>query len=394
MKPQILFISPRFPFPTLKGDQLVIYHRLKSLSKKYDITLLTFYRHQKQLDDLEELGKYCHSIHPIKLSNGLILKNLFKALFGRKPYQVQFFQSTSFAESLSALLNEHSFQLIHCFTLRLYPYTQKHELPVVLELIDSMVLNIKSLVKIVSPLRSFVFKQELNRMMNYEPMIAKESEAVIVVSEFDKNEIGEAKIKVIPNGVDTKKFYTLNKSPETKAPTIIFTGNMKYAPNVEAVKWFVNTCFPSILSEIPEAKFRIVGVNPAPDVLALEKIEHVEVVGFVEDLALEINEAKVAVAPMQSGSGIQNKILEAMACKTPVVTTKKGCEGLMAKSGEAIVVANKANEFAKDVISLLTDTKLNEEIGEGGHQYVQEHHSWDNGAKEVDKLYQELSNRA
>ncbi len=382
---RLLFISPRFPYPTLKGDQLIVFNRIKGLSKNFKIVLMTFYENESELEHLSEVKKYCERIITIKIGPFSIKKNLLNGLLRNKlPLQVNYYTSKEFQESLKQVLLLHKIDLIHCYTLRLAEYCKQLNIPVIYELIDSMQLNLQNMIREERFLKKLAYKIELERMSVYERALCESQKYISVVSKKDKQRIGFNHINVIPNGVDTDIFQ---KKSSFEEGVIIFSGNMGYLPNIHAVRWFVEKCLPIIQQAKPYVKFKIVGANPSSYIKSLHNGRSIFVTGFVESIIDELNNAQVAVAPMRSGSGMQNKIIEAMACGTPVVTTHNGLEGLFAQDEDEILVEDTPDTFSQAVINLLSDEVLYESFVRRSIQYVHKYHSWEHSNKMISDVY-------
>jgi glycosyltransferase involved in cell wall biosynthesis len=191
----------------------------------------------------------------------------------------------------------------------------------------------------------------------YERQVARDTAAVMVVGEEDARWMrrisGVKNISVVPNGVQ------LGVEPDptrhSTRPTVTFTGVMSYPPNVDAAAYFARSIWPRVRDAVPDAVFRIVGRSPTPEVLALGKLERVEVTGEVDDLREELESAWVAVAPMREGAGIKNKVLEAWAAGTPAIMTSLATNGLYARDRFADLIRDKPEAFAERVTRFLTD---------------------------------------
>ncbi len=381
----LLFISPRFPFPMLKGDQLIVFNRIRGLSKDFKIVFLTFYENDTELSHLAELEKYCEKVIAVKNTPFNIKRNLINGLLNNiDPLQVNYFHSKAFHQKLEELQEQYEFDLVHCFTLRLAEYCKKLDLPVIYELIDSMQLNLQNMVREERFFKKIIYKIELERMKVYEKRLCENERYISVVSKKDKQYIGMNHINVIPNGVDTNIF---KYQSEPREGVIIFSGNMGYLPNIHAVRWFVEECLPIIQHARPNVQFRIVGANPSTYIKKLHNGKTIFVTGYVESIVDELNNAQVAVAPMRSGSGMQNKIIEAMACGTPVVTTHNGLEGLFAQNEEEILVEDTPDTFSQAVINLLSDEQLYNSFVKKSIQYSDNYHSWEHSNKMIRDIY-------
>lgn len=382
----ILFITSRFPFPMIKGDQVVAFNRMKNLSENNGIILITFYENDSELKYLPVLEKYCFKIYAIKLTKFQSYFNIFiRFLFSNEPLQVLYYKSKNFEKILFKVLEENEIDIVHCCLLRMSGYLKKIKTPKVLELIDSMILNLHRRVKKESGIKKYIFKEEYARVIKYEKHQVELFDKTIVVAEADREYIGVRNVEVIPNGVDIDIFKPFNT--KLKEYDLIFSGNMGYEPNINAVRWFIEECYPLLIDIIPNIKICIAGNNPSQYIKNLQNITGITVTGFVESIAVILNESKIAIAPMQSGSGMQNKILEAMACGLPVITSEIGLGSIKAEDKKEIFIAKDKHEFAKTIIKLLNDEYLLTEVGTKARLYVEEFHSWRKSNILVNNLY-------
>ena len=193
------------------------------------------------------------------------------------------------------------------------------------------------------------------------------SDAVIAVTAEDQAVLQEAGLRrpiyVIPNIVPLRR-----RVKRVRNADVLFVGGFNHTPNTDAVRWFVEDIWPLVRRAVPTARFRVVGSNPPPEVLALGAAPGVEVVGFVPDTGPFLDEASVSVAPLRYGAGMKGKVNEAMASGLPVVTTEYGVQGLAAVPGVHAVVAGQADSFAAGLISLLQHPERAEEIGRAGQE--------------------------
>jgi polysaccharide biosynthesis protein PslH len=220
---------------------------------------------------------------------------------------------------------------------------------------------------------------ESKKVLNYEKEILQNFNKCLVCSQEDLNYLKKKhqidNLFLLPNGVDVEQFKFKNHD-YSHAHTLLFTGNMDYAPNVDAVIYFVNDVFPLIKSSFPEVKFVIAGQRPIDKVLQLHNGKDVLVTGFVEDLTDLYNSASVVVAPLRFGAGTQNKVLEAMAMGIPVVCSNIGFDGLEIQDGEGAFMRTNSQDFAQQVIALLGDSSLREKTGSLGTLKINQSFSW------------------
>jgi glycosyltransferase involved in cell wall biosynthesis len=216
--------------------------------------------------------------------------------------------------------------------------------------------------------------------------LASSFDQQIVSSPLDKEAIGASEtLHVIPNGVNIEDFpYTENGREDS---LILFTGRMGYFPNAEAAIYFATRVFPLILQQKPDARFLIVGADPPRRVRRLSRLPGVEVTGYVPRIQDYLARATVAVAPMQAGTGIQNKVLEAMASGVPVVATRYALGGIEAVDGEHLLVADDADGLADQVVRLLRDPALRRRLARNARQLVEEKYTWERSVAMVEEVY-------
>jgi len=386
---RLLYLTPRFPHPQLKGEQLAAFHRIVGLAPRHEISLLSFYEREDELEHLERLRELCASVELVRLPRREGVANVARrAPFRREPLQVLYYSSAAFAQ-LVARANERRFDVTHAFMLRMLPYLARVDAPRVLDALDSMTLRMRRNVQVERPPRSWLFREELRRVVEYERTVGASVERVLVASDRDRDSFAGASVVVIPNGVDAERF---RPDPVRRRPgTIVFSGTMSYPPNVRAAVWFARECLPRVRADAPEARFVVAGAAPSREVRRLAVLPGVEVTGFVPSMADTLNTASVAIAPMQSGAGIQNKVLEAMACGRAVVTTTIGLGGIEARPDAEVIVADGADEFAGAVTRLLRDDGRAAELGQAARACVLERYTWDRAADAVDRIYAELA---
>ena len=375
---KIIVIANLIPAKNKNGAQLVSYERINYMIKLgYSIDLVCFKSKNKE-DDYKAkqiLEKKGIHVHFINFNICEIFFNLLKAfIINNLPLQCALFKSKKFIKKIKEILRNKEIDAIYCVMIRVAPNISWYKGKLLIEMIDSMHLNFLRRYKIAKGLKKWIFKKEYQKSGIYERKLADKSHCSFVVSNIDRKHINSLKVKVIPLGVN---IFDKKRNVRIK-PVIIFTGNMYYQPNIDAVKWFIKNCWPKILQKKPQAKFFIVGNNPSNSILSIsKKYSSIKVMGNVHSIKEILNKSTVAIAPMQSGSGMQIKILEAMSCAIPVVTSNIGLGDLKAVPGKDLLTAKTADDFSKKVISLIQSRKYNELIGSKGQKYILQNHNWD-----------------
>jgi glycosyltransferase involved in cell wall biosynthesis len=194
-------------------------------------------------------------------------------------------------------------------------------------------------------------------------------------------------VKIIPNCLNMDEYK--NVTAEKKANTLIFTGPFKYHANYDAMKWFVGEVFPLILERIPDAHLIITGDHQN---LPLPSTNNITLAGYVDDVKSLVASGTVGIAPLLSGGGTRLKILEAMALGTPVVATSKGAEGLDARRGEHLLIADSAGDFAESTVRLLREAGLRQQIAANSQKMVREKYDWEGIMPAFLRLLAKISN--
>jgi glycosyltransferase involved in cell wall biosynthesis len=182
---------------------------------------------------------------------------------------------------------------------------------------------------------------------------------------------GFEEVEILPNCVDVPVYESVHCEPA--ANTMVFTGSFRYRPNYEAMYWFAGEVLPSIAAEIPNARVRVTGDH---DGLQLPNSRQVELLGFVDDIKPIVAGAWISLAPIHQGGGTRIKILEAMALHTPVVATSKGAEGLDARHGEHLLIADTPEAFSQACVRLLQDPGLRSELAHNAFELVKTRYNW------------------
>jgi len=375
---KILAISGRIPAIDRNGDQVISYFRLSHLARKHKVELICFgdrgnAEDLKSTQALEELGIV---VHLVRSSRTMAALQLLRSLAdGSMPLQCAYFRSPRFRQLFQQVLDRFAPDALYAVMVRILPNATEYQGHLFVDMVDSMGLNFGRRAGMQKGLKGWLLRIEAGRVAAYEKAAAERADKCFVVSSIDQQAIGSDHVRVLPLGIDVQRF---NKPLEqTSEPLIAFTGNMFYQPNVDAILWFVDHCWPAIKAAVPGVRLVIVGNRPQPSVVALGEDPAINVMGRVPSVAAILKTAAVAIAPMRSGSGMQFKILEAMACGIPVVATTIGQGDIGCVAGADILVRDTGAEFAREVVALLQDSALRHKIGDAGYQYVQENHSWD-----------------
>lgn len=240
---------------------------------------------------------------------------------------------------------------------------------------------------------------ELPRTKRAERKLIGSFDHVLVTSATDRTALlalsmtnAASPLSVLPNGVNLDYFWP-NPEVQRKAETIVFSGKMSYHANISMVKYLVTEIMPRVWNVRPHAQLVIVGKDPSPEIRELGRQEYITVTGTVDDIRPFLWQAAVSVVPLLYGAGIQNKILEAMATATPVITTSRTLAALDAESGLEIAVADTAENFASEILRIMSNLEHRQKLGSAGLAYVQRNHSWKSIAERLIDVYQQVSHQ-
>lgn len=390
---KILFLANRTPFPPYRGDKLKIYNLAKRLHGKHELHLLAFAQTEEDLSYKEALEEIFTEVHFVYLPKWKSALSCLSAAWNPLPVQVLYFQSGAMQRSLNELLNRHTYDAVHVQHLRMAPYlSHRNDLPRILDLPDAFSLYWERRRQMPGNPAIKAFERfEQKRVLRYEPVMKQYDLALACSSEDvtylrDKHEVKN--LELLPNGVDLETFQAKGHD-YSHNHTLLFTGNMDYAPNVDAVLYFTKEIFPLVQARFPNIEFVIAGQRPVPKVQELAG-EHIRVTGFIKNLADAYSSASVVVAPLRFGAGTQNKVLEAMAMGVPVVCSHIGFNGLGISTGEGAFMETTPLAFADRVIALLHDAALRETTGKKGHAVIAANFSWDSIAGKLENYFRQV----
>lgn len=379
----------RFPYPLEKGDKLRAYHQIKALSKNHEIYLCALNVGKIDKASIEKLKPYCKEIKVIRLTRFSILINLaYSLIFSKLPLQVAYFFNRRAKKSIIGFFENMKIEHLYCQLIRVAEYVKDYKnVPKTLDYMDALSRGMMRRLEISSFYLKPFIRIENTRLKRYEHFIFSSFDHKSIISEQDRDFIVHADnqdIIIIRNGVDQKFFHP--RDGVDKSFELLFTGNMSYPPNVDGVDFLVKEILPLVWKTHPKVKLVIAGANPSPKVKALAS-EKVEVTGWVDDIRDYYAAAKVFVAPMKIGSGLQNKLLEAMAMKLPSITTSLANNALKAVPNEDILIGNNAVEISNHIISLLDNQQKADQLAEKGLDFVSKNYNWENSTTQLEALF-------
>lgn len=412
-KKTVLFVMPRLPFPASSGRKTSLYHYCRILSDELGCRLVVA-AFLETGDDPSQKPDFIDRLEilPKPSAKEKLLNILGKSLIKKQfPLQVSLYLSKEAKQIVQKLIDEEKPDVIIGDMVRSTEYIRNAEAYTIADLDDRISLRYKRQLEtdidginpygaflgtvpgfmrkmmLLKPVKLAVVNSEIALLDKYELDIGKACNATVFVAEKEvrefNSEIGEEKAVAVPIGVDTDYFYYRECGNDEN--TIGFLGAMSVAHNENAARHFIEDIFPLVLTEIPDAKFMVIGGGASEELKKLAS-DHVVFTGRVDDVRDYLEKCKVFVCPMTFGSGIKTKNLEAMAMGLPVVTTSIGAENIDAVDGDDWLVADEPETFADQVVSLLLKSEKRNEIGKNASTFVNEKFSWDVAEKQFETI--------
>ena len=378
---RLLVLLSRFPYPLEKGDKLRAFHQLRILSQHHEVFLCALHDNELKEEWITEVNKYCTELRTIHISRFNQVVNLTKSMIGHEPFHVGYFYHNRAQKQVHQCILDWKPEAIYCQLLRTAKYVDGvTDIPKIIDFQDAFSKGIERRLETDPWYWKPILKSELKRLNKYEQKVFRNFDYCTIISEQDREQLPfdqRNDVTIVRNGVELEDF---TPSTGSKPVDVLFAGNMGYQPNVEGAVFLAKEVMPIVRKTYPEAKLMLAGVRPDQKVKD-QASELTEVTGWVDDIRDCYAQAKVFVAPMMIGTGLQNKLLEAMAMQIPCVTSNLANNALRAKPNEEILIAQTAEEYAQHVVELLTNTSRANQIATAGHQLIKSHFSWEGATK-------------
>ena len=409
----VLFLTQVLPYPLVGGAKIRAYYVIRYLSQYHRITLVSFTREDDNQQHTNHLERYCEQVItvPIKRSRWTDIISTVKSFLTGHPAVIYRDDLMDMKQALSALLDQHEYQIIHCdqtamaqFGLYAQKLKKVKNSRLILDQHNALYNAVARQAESMSGWKYLLWKSESTRIARYEAKLIREFDSILTVSEVDKEillsllnedekKILASKFTAVPICIDPAERRYLDRSKH--AINLAFLGTMYWPPNAEAVRWFAEEVLPMVLEKIPFAKLIVIGKNPPAEVRSLEARNsildgHVQVTGFVEDPEPLLQECGVFIVPILAAGGMRVKILDAWLWGLPIASTTIGAEGVNIRPGENILIADDPYEFSESIVNILQNQQLSRSLSENGRKWVEENFNWRNVYPEIGSVYQEL----
>lgn len=385
---RLLFVTGSFPYPPT-SSRFRDLSFIRQLSTRHEIRLISLVSEERE-DYLEALAEFCavESVRVEGCRRPLPFRTIdwmLYLLLRRPPWPWQ----RILRERIERRLQSDIFDIVHGSGYLVGPALIGIKgPPVVFDLCDASSLRLATSCRYLKGAARVNRRMQALRMRFWERQFVNKLDGVIVASDRDLRALGvSGKVGVVPNGVDHEYFDRRTLANSQRNAGLLFVGAMDYAPNVDAVVYFVKCIFPQIRASVPHSEFWIVGRDPTEEVVRLGSVQGVHVTGYVPDIRPFLEDAAVFVAPLRFASGIQNKVLEAMAMRVPVVTTSEVAAGLEVRDGQDLLIRDNSGAFAQAVISLLVSPGRGEQLCTSARRLVLSRYSWTSSAAQLEGIY-------
>lgn len=412
---RILFLTQVLPYPLDAGPKTRAYYVLRFLAQSHAVTLVSFVRSTDTPEAVAHLRQYCTAVHtvPIERSAARNAGFLVESLVTHQPFVIARDRSAAMRKTLAKLVETKGpFDVVHGDQLWMAPYMQ-HVYALsphlhgarptrILDQHNACYMIFRRLAEGEgNPIKRQLVRLEAHKLARYEAQVCADFEQVVWVTREDYQAVASAASSggqgapvvnsgVIPICIDSAAQPPLPRSPGSRRVT--FLGGLHYPPNAQGVLWFAEHIFPNVLAQMPDAVLTVVGKQPPPE-LAQFNIPpaNLEITGYVDDPKPYLAETSAFIVPLLAGGGMRVKILDAWCWGLPIVSTTIGAEGIATTAGQDILVADRPDEFAACVVSLLQNPQLGDRIGTGGRCSAEQKYDWRTIYRAWDTVYGQAS---
>ncbi|MBK9148370.1 MAG: glycosyltransferase [Flavobacteriales bacterium] len=385
---RLLVLLSRVPYPLEKGDKLRAYHLIARLARRHELHLVCLSDTPAEPEHVAHLARFCASIEVVRIPRWRIVLKLITALFARLPVQVVYFYHAHAQRRIDAAIDRIGPEHVICQLVRTTEYVRRrYALPKTLDYMDTLSKGMERRTETAPWFLKPIFRLETKRLIRYENLMFDQFDHQVIISTQDRDYIYHPlrdRMAVVPNGVDMEHF-----APQAEEPRydLLFTGNMNYPPNIDSVLYLVNKVLPLVRRSRPKATLLISGVDPSASVRELARRDPlVTVTGWVKDIRNSYAASRIFIAPMQIGTGLQNKLLEAMAMRVPCITSALANNAVGAPPGDAVLIGESPEDYAELVLRLLDDAQERDRIAANGCAFVRERFDWDRSAADLERL--------
>jgi sugar transferase (PEP-CTERM/EpsH1 system associated) len=383
----ILFLAHRLPWPPDRGDKIRSYHLLRYLCDRARVHLVTFAEDMVEMASADTLQRYVASMHVEWRSESRGL-GVLKGLLTGQAASVALFNDRAIHRRIAGLLAEEDIGTIFAFSGQMAQFVPPDfSGRFLMDFVDVDSQKFAAYAKHGPLSLRWLYGREARLLGRYEQSVARRADRSLFVSDAESalfrklSGLDDERVTTIENGIDLDyfnpdaDFTSLDRATRGVGPLLVFTGQMDYLPNIDAVMGFANRVFPLIRDVRPDVRFAIVGRNPPPEIERLADRSGFIVTGSVPDVRPWIVTADVVVAPLSIARGIQNKVLEAMAMARLVIASPAAAEGVDAVPDRDFIVADE-EAMTTLILNLLQNPARAATIGRQACAQIKSRYSW------------------
>jgi sugar transferase (PEP-CTERM/EpsH1 system associated) len=389
----ILFITPTLPFPPTDGHKIRVHSLLSHLAQKHRVFVASFLR---TTEDSKTAGfaEMCAGIEFVRRNARYSVSKLMRGILGQNPFGVINYYDPAMVELVRNFVSREKIDVVQAESLFMAQYCVDLPCKKILNLHNIESLLVKRYAhEQANPLKRAYAEITWRKLEQYERKIFCKFDRILTCSSKEEEMVlqwsDRTQISTIPNGVDVQR-CKLDRNSPVDQNRIVFVGRMDYHANIDAVDWFARETLPLIRAQRPNIQLQIVGGYPTKAVKMLGLIPGVQVTGFVDDVRVYLSAAACVVVPLRVGAGTRLKILEALAMGKAIVSTSIGAEGLDVTSGKELIIADDPEQFAEQVLCVLSDDILRTDLGIAGRELVEHRYSWEVIGAKLEQAYEHL----
>ena len=390
---KLLFVAPSLPYPPLTGSALIALNHIRHLAARHTIDLISF-KDRKKPNEMGDLPRWCNNIELVDRPPRwrVLINTLSRMTYDPHPL-VSRSRSVEMSEVVNRRLAKATydivlFQLVQSAQFR----PDSYQGPTIWNLEDPLALKTQRMLPMYPWFSRLLVRRWIDRLKRYDRQQASRFDRIIFVNKEDSLDyasiVNEARADWVPSGIDAEAFSPSQEITRRNG-MIVITGNMFHMPNVDAVEHFCREIFPLVCKQVPSANLWLVGAKPVKRVRKWARDPRIKVTGSVPDIRPYLQQARVSACPVRLRIGTQTKVLEALACGVPVVTSSAGNHGIGATSGEHLYVADDPAEFADKIVALLKGEKWSE-LSQSGRRFVENNFTWAKSALKLEQILEHL----
>lgn len=385
-KPKLVILLNRFPFPLEKGDKLRAYHQIKELHPYFEIYLYCLSFSKVNWEHQQELEPYTKSIRIFYLSKFTAIINFVSFFLRNLPMQNGLFYNANIKKTMQQEWQIVQPDIVFVQLQRIAAYVDNVSYKKVLDFQDAFSLNYERSALQTKWPKSLFYRMEQKRVAVIEQALLRQFDATTIISKRDRDAISNKGIRIVPNGVDMQYFVKKHVQPEYD---LVFVGNLGYLPNELAVRWIVEQLIPALEVKQITVKILIAGASPTAYIKEINN-PLITVSPWLPDIRDAYANGKVFIAPLFSGAGLQNKVLEALSMEMPCVVTDIVNLSIGALPNQHLVVATDVNAFVEAIETLLKDDAKCTQLGKQGRIFIEANYSWAKNTAPLVQLLQGL----